>query len=133
MDKCLNCGAELNHHPGRRKKSYCGKECKQKFFSAKPKIKKMVYEEGKIYRFTGGKFELFSLFTPEEFTKATKKRTAAPISKPVPGEQIGFKSRIVKDSKDLFTLEKIKSMCPPELKGMERNIWIQEQKEIHGL
>jgi hypothetical protein len=37
MDKCLHCGNDLTHVEGRKKKSFCNVNCRNKYFYAKNK------------------------------------------------------------------------------------------------
>lgn len=53
MDKCLNCGTSIEHIEGRRKKVFCGSNCRVNFNRKKVKsdfvtIPKSEYEELKV-------------------------------------------------------------------------------------
>lgn len=40
----------------------------------------------------------------------------------------GIQSKTVKDAKDVMTLEKIKALCPKHLQGVDKSIWISEER-----
>ena len=46
MEKCLQCGKELTHVPGRKEKSFCDVNCRNKHFYAKRKQLLEFYKTG---------------------------------------------------------------------------------------
>lgn len=119
MDKCLHCGSDLVHVPGRRKKTFCNETCRSGFWYGKNKKSKPILEQF-------GDFANMVAINRGKAQKAAKKEikaqsayeadTAAKV--PASGPR---------------TLLEVKAMCPKELTGFERSQWIANERQKYGI
>lgn len=102
MEKCLNCGKELKHFEGRRKKIFCGNNCRVKYNRKKGKqetvtILKSEYESLKVLsaKITKVDERPFAQFKIEVNPKIEKEKpTDAPKSQTV-NHEIDLMEKIV--------------------------------------
>lgn len=123
-DNCAypKCGKELTHVEGRRKKKYCGADCRMRHWKVlhplkkKPKTKRIPIEVW------------------NQMVIANKKLAGAVLS------GINVSDIIEKPLDEIKAalhrpknLEELKSMCPKELTGFERSEWIATERQRYGV
>ena len=104
--KCLQCGVEVPQTDGRKARLFCSANHRNKYYYAQK---------------TAG--------------KEPKKRGRKPVSEitqnhnsPINPAPDNTKEEVV-----VITLDKLREMCPPELTGIDRTMWIQEQRKKYGI
>lgn len=122
-----SCGKELTHTPGRRPKKYCTPKCRISHHikkNQKPKFVRIethnrVKEQLKALMENGGKINYIEA-TPDVYD-------AEPINPMILDEPGQFQIPTPN------TLDELKSMCPPDLKGFERSMWIAKKRVEYGI
>lgn len=119
MEKCLHCSGPLTHVPGRKKKSFCNTNCRNKYFYAK---NKRLVEAAK------GNMAA-------ELNKSAilpKKAKDEPLVAPQT-----LKAAVDELPRDLPTkpknLDELKELCPVELTGLDRSGWIRTERQKYGI
>ncbi len=102
--ECLNCKTEIKQKPGKRAPKFCGTTCRSNFWQ-KAKRKERHADV------------------------STKK----PKAEPAVAKAATTPPKKTAENKLTITLQEVRDMCPPELKGVDRTIWINEKKIEYGL
>ena len=122
MDKCKHCGTLIESIPGRRVKEFCGNNCRAKFWQKNnPKKKEVRPLETPIKHIPPSKREIVEQVV-RDFTK--------PTNEIKPKEQP--KSNFTIDTRPK-NLEELKSMCPPELTGLDKSAWVATKRQEYGI
>lgn len=130
MEKCLQCSKQLKHVPGRKQKSFCDVNCRNKYFYAQRKK-----------QITDAKAFLVPL--PPDYFEVNK---AATLAKEVAPDELDRLSNLIKESPDAASvleharigdrIRAIKSEKIPESRDtvLGRKAWaIEQQKRITEL
>lgn len=129
MDKCLNCGKDLVHVEGRRKKKYCDENCKGQFFR---KVKhEPKYVQIETFNKMLGEYELAKLKL-QEFLNPSDKRVDIQDNKP----SLPIETPLADNSEILQQIDAIKAeKIPPERNTTNgRKVWaIDQAKRIKEL
>lgn len=157
MEKCLQCSKELKHVPGRKQKSFCDVNCRNKYFYAKRKeeialakkallslpadyvvVKKVgiLTEKGEIKPIFPKPNRRAKVKLPDvpgnclEFHGEPKCEPydAPPLSKNVQDEPAKIQPLKPK------TLDELKALCPAEIiDKYERAAWIGKERQKYGI
>lgn len=120
MEKCLQCSKALQHVPGRKQKSFCDVNCRNKYFYAKRKKESedaRVVLSSQIKITTPGNEQVSLEWSPEAHKKARVKVVAKVLS--LGDEVIRGQIKSILDEK-----------CPKERDTpLGRKSWALEQKK----
>lgn len=110
---CKHCKKDLEHLPGKRKKEFCNDTCRSNFWQKERRKKNNAVKLAKE------KKEPEPVVPPE---KEEQKEEVKEQPKSVPTTNCLPK-----------TLDQLKALCPPELKGFDRSEWIGKKRQEYGI
>lgn len=119
MNDCLFCGKEVVTKPGKKPRQFCGGNCRNKHYYK-------VANEGKIRKKPGRKPKGVPL--PQDYVEikgtikavdSTGKTVIEDVAKPI--------------TRSPKNLDELKSLCPENLSGFDRSMWIAENRQKYGL
>lgn len=113
MKNCLQCNAELTHVEGRKQKSFCNVNCRNKYFYAQRKI---LVELGK------------SAGAMNKETQEFVDKYAIVKTEPVIHEFVSDKQ--VKIPR---TLDQLKALCPYEKGTDEYRVWVATERQKYNI
>jgi len=156
MSNCKNCGNPIQSHSGRRPREFCdnNQKCRNEWFRKNKKVethKIIPMEEWKEIKEQLNKVSLIPLMNIEEVKKmvdAYGNRSKDDIERelgqtdfkpqePVKTEKQANVSKKEKEthfapenslSGNPKTLDQLKALCPPELKGFDRSEWVSKNR-----
>lgn len=153
MENCLQCLKPLIHVPGRKQKSFCDVNCRNKYFYAQRK-KQVEDAKALLVSLPADYVEVknVAILTKEGeikpiFPKPSKKRKKESIGglgnsvefKPMGSNEAYDSPRLPKNIQDepIFSkplsLDELKKLCPPELTGFDRSHWISTERQKYGI
>lgn len=156
MEKCLQCSKELKHVPGRKQKSFCDVNCRNKYFYAKRKREVELAKETLISLPADYvNVKKVAILTEKGeikpvFPKPNKKAKVKP-----PGNTskcIDFHKQPENEAYDALplpeniqddppkvqsvkpkNLDELKALCPFPEKTLERSDWIRTERQKYGI
>lgn len=141
MEKCLQCSEPLRHVPGRKEKSFCNVNCRNKYFYAQRK--KVIADAKALLVSLPPDYITFTkvgVLTKEGgikpiFPKPRKKPKESPLE--ATGESIRFVEKAENEAYNAprwpSSLDELRALCPPELTGLERSGWIATERQKYGI
>lgn len=156
MEKCLHCSKELKHVPGRKQKSFCDVNCRNKYFYAKRKeevslakkgllslppdyveVKKVsiLTEKGEIKPILPKPNRRPKINPPAnsdeciEFHKQPENEAYDAPPLPKKNQDDPPKVQSVKPK----NLDELKALCPFPEKTLERSDWVRTERQKYGI
>lgn len=151
MEKCLHCNKALQHVSGRKQKSFCDVNCRNKYFYAK---RRKAVEDAKILLSksevkvvppisSDQAIALHNAENADQHTEKSKLRFPKPLKRAKKEElsdselsaDIIFSSPpVAYDSpRRPRNLEELKLLCPADLTGLDRSQWISKERQKYGI
>lgn len=138
MTNCKHCEKELTHVPGRKEKSFCNVNCRNKYFYAE---RKKLVESAKanlvplpadyVVVSKVSTIDENGVVKPLTFRKPSKKGKAAPKTDDLK-EKIEYAKTTAESydgpQKPPKTLDELKAMCPTDITGLDRSAWIADNR-----
>lgn len=128
MDNCLHCSGPLIHVPGRKKKSFCNANCRNKYFYAERK-KQIEAAKAILVQLPSDYLKLNKVSAIKSDGTVIKDVTK-PTNVIKPHEQP--KTNYTIDTRPK-TLDQLKALCPAELTGFDRSAWIANERQKYGI
>jgi len=128
MENCKHCSKPLKHVPGRKQKSFCNPNCRNKYFYAE---RKKIIEAAKA-----ALIPLPSAYvTVKKVGVLTKDGTAKPLIPKTPKVDAPIKPvhEVLGSHMRPRNLDELKKLCPPELTGFDRSAWISTERQKYGI
>jgi hypothetical protein len=134
----MQCSKKLAHVTGRKQKSFCNANCRNKYFYAQRK-KEIESAKALLISLPSDYVEIknVAILTKEGevkpiLPKNPQNKLAKILSSHVDlGEKINLESKGV--STHPRNLEELKKLCPPELTGLDRSAWISTERQKYGV
>lgn len=141
MENCLQCNKPLQHVLGRKQKSFCNVNCRNKYFYAQRK-KTIADAKAHLISLPPDYFEVNKAAvlakihdTKPIFPQPHKKPKQAPNNDL--DASIDFVNQHAQEAYDSRpwpkNLEELKKMCPSDLVGLERSNWISTERQKYGI
>jgi hypothetical protein len=154
MKDCLQCSEPLVHVPGRKEKSFCDVNCRNKYFYAKRK-KEIEDAKALLVSLPSDFIEIkkVAILTNEGEVKpifpSPRKKPKKTIAEEL-GGSVDFSKKAANESYDSprrdfqdeyhkapiskpRTLDELKALCPPELTGFDKSNWISIERQKYGI
>lgn len=157
MEKCLQCSKELKHVPGRKQKSFCNVNCRNKYFYAKRKQEIQMAKAALVSLPSDyANVKKVAILTEKGevkpvFPKPNRKSKAKPPG--IRGECIEFRAQPKDEAYDApqmpkttqdespkiqsakpKNLDELKALCPVEITDKyERAAWIGKERQKYGI
>lgn len=142
MENCLQCSEPLKHVPGRKEKSFCNVNCRNKYFYAQRK--KQIQEAAALLVSLPADYveiKKVAILTKEGKVKPVFPK---PIKKPKIKSSEGLSSPIVFQKEgdgEAYNapvpkprgLDELRKLMPPGLDALERGIWMSTERQKYGI
>lgn len=139
MKDCLQCTKPLVHVPGRKEKSFCDVNCRNKYFYAK---RKKEIEDAKALLISlpadyinvkkvgvltaDGQVKPLNL---KKNNKPSKAKQSDAAKAPKGASQVDISPHPAKPK----NLDELKKLCPPDLTGLDRSNWVATERQKYGI
>lgn len=150
MKNCLleTCQKELTHIPGRKEKSFCNVNCRNKYFYAERKrrwneclnaVRNMPTGNLDVLKAKIGFIDKDGNIKPPKTPPVQVKDLTQPTNQIKPQEQpktnysINALPKETEAGKPPKTLDELKAMCPADLTGFDKSQWISTERQKYGI